>query len=196
MVQRKSDQRRGFTLMEITLVLIIIVAAAAIAAPMFQSTMKRERLRKGGELIAADWTRTRAVAIQDGETQVWLCQVGSNSFSRSSYTTSGMTTADAAATVAATTTATPLDAGSSDSFGQDLPTGVSVSELLVTEADSVINMAPNTSSNSGGSATVFFYPDGTSSSARITVADDEQSMSIIMNGVSGTVRVSDIQRME
>ena len=197
MISAVRNRRGGFTLLEITLVLAILVAAAAIAAPMFQSTMKRERLRKGAQLIAADWTRTRATAMEDGETQVWLCEVGGSSFSKSSYSTSGMTTADAASAVAATTSVTLTSTGSdSESFGQDLPYEVSVSEILVSEADSVVNMANTTTESAGGQATVFFYPDGTCSSARLTVADDEASISIIMNGMSGTVRVTRAQQVQ
>lgn len=197
MISTDRNRKRGFTLLEIMLVLAILVAAAAVAAPMFQSTMKRERLRKGAQLIAADWARTRATAMGEGETQVWLCEVGGSSYSKSSYSNSGMTTADAASAVASTTNVSLTSAGSdSDSFGQDLPFEVSVSEILVSEADSVVNMVETTTESAGGQATVFFYPDGTCSSARVTVADDTHSMSIIMNGVSGTVRVTRAQQVQ
>ena len=70
-----------------------------------------------------------------------------------------------------------------------MPEGVAISEVMVSEADSVVAMAQTTMSDSS-SATIFFYPDGTASSARLTVANEEQqTMSVVMNGIAGTVRV-------
>ncbi len=183
--------KRGFTLLEIALVLAIIVVVGAVAAPMFQGTLRTERLRKGAELIAADWVRTRSVAMETGETQVWMCQIANNSFSASSYNDSGaISPADAASAVSAATglTSTGSDAGS---FGQSaMPDGVSIGDVLVSEGDTVVMMAETGNTGDGGSALLFFYPDGTSSSARLSVANDqEQTMSVVLNGMAGTVRV-------
>lgn len=183
--------KRGFTLLEIALVLAIIVVVGAVAAPMFQGTLRTERLRKGAELIAADWVRTRSVAMETGETQVWMCQIANNSFSASSYNDSGaISPADAAAAVSAATglTSTGSDSGS---FGQSaMPDGVSIGDVLVSEGDTVVMMAETGNTGDGGSALLFFYPDGTSSSARLSVANDqEQTMSVVLNGMAGTVRV-------
>lgn len=193
-MNKPTLHRRGFTLLEMALVLAIIVAIGAIAAPLFRGTLEIERLRKGVELVAADWIATSAMAMETGETQVWLCEVGSTSFSSSTYSnTGGLTPTEAASMVADTTglSATSGSTSGSGSFGQTMPDGVSVSEVMVTEGDTIMTMAENSSADAA-SATVFFYPDGTSSSARLTVIDEKQrTMSVVMNGLAGTVRVMD-----
>ena len=186
--------KRGFTLFEILLVLAIIVAVSAIAAPVFQGTLRAERLRKGVGLITTDWTRTRATALETGVTQVWTCQISDGTFSASDY--SGQLSAEgaegAAASVAATTGLTATDTSTSTYGNSPLPQGVSVSDILVSDGDTVVLMSQTSNpSSDSGNATIFFYPDGTSSSARITVTnEEEESMSAMMNGLSGTIRVA------
>lgn len=187
-------RRRGFTLLEMVLVLAIIVAVGAIAAPIFRGSLEIEKLRKGIELVAADWVETSALAMETGETQVWLCEVGSSGFSASTYSnTGGLTPTEAATTVADTTglSATSGSASGSGSFGQTMPEGISISEVLVSEGDTMVTMAENSMADASN-ATVFFYPDGTSSSARLSVIDEQQrTMTVVMNGLAGTVRVLD-----
>lgn len=191
---KPSNQKRsGFTLLEMVLVLTIIVAVGAMAAPMVTGTLKVERLRKGVELIAADWVDTRATAMETGETQIWVCQVGSTSYSTSTYDgSSGMSPLDAASLVSQETDLSSTgDASAQGDFGQAMPNGCSISDVLITQGDSILSMS-QTSGAEAGNATIFFYPDGTSSSARLTVAhEDGRTMTVVMNGLAGTVRVLD-----
>ena len=191
---RSLRNRSGFTLLEMVLVLTIVVVIGALAAPIFKGTLRFERLRKGIELVAADWVQTRATAMETGQTQVWVCQVGSSGYSASGYTnTSGLTPTEAAASVAQTTGLTPTDtsvSGGGD-FGQTMPQGCTINDVMVSEGDSILAMSQTTNTDSNN-ATIFFYPDGTSSSARLTVADEEgRTMTVGRNGLAGTVRVLD-----
>ena len=191
-MKKPTVYRRGFTLLEMMLVLGIIIIVGAIVAPMFTGTLQVERLRKGAELVAADWVETSAMAMETGETQVWLCEIGSNGFSAGTYSNTGGLSPTEAAAMVVDTTGLSTNSGSASgagSFGQTMPEGVSISEVLVSEGDTIMTMAENTMADASN-ATVFFFPDGTSSSARLTVTDEQgQSMSVIMNGLAGTVRV-------
>ena len=188
----KQQGRGAFTLLEIMIVLALMVVVAASATPLYRSTLRNERLRKAAQAIAADWTRTRAQAMQAGETQIWLCTLSEGSYSSSS--SAGLSTADAVGAVTEatgmTTTATDASSGASD-FGQGMPDGISIVSILVSDADSIVTMAQASNEGQSGAATVLFYPDGTTSSARLTVADEEgRSISVMLNGMSGTVRVT------
>lgn len=175
--------RSGFTLLEISLVLVILVIVTAIAIPSFQGTLDQERLRKGAESIAADWTQTRALAMQTGETQVWACELGAGNYSASSSTGSG------------TNGETPMLAAtdlSNFELSETLPTGIVISQAMTSESDSMSTMAQSAQSSESGRATLFFFPDGTSSNARLTVTHEdklEHSMVVMINGLAGTVRV-------
>lgn len=198
MLSSMCRHRQAFTLMEIVLVLAILVAVAAMAGPAYLGTLKRERVRKAAESIGADWTRTRATAIETGMTQLWACTVATGDYSASSYVADGsLTNGDVAGMVgqsAIPTPVTPSTGDLDDTFGQTMPQGVSISEVLVTDGDTRITMDMTTSAGEGGTATLLFYPDGTSSSARITVTgEDGTSMAAVINGIAGTVRVMPVE---
>jgi prepilin-type N-terminal cleavage/methylation domain-containing protein len=191
-MNNRKTHRSGFTLLEISVVLAILVVVGAIAVPMFTGTLQIERLRKGVELVAADWVSTRAKAMETGETQVWVCQVGNNSYSSSTYASAdGLTPSEASSLVTESTglsTTSGSATGGSD-FGQSMPAGVSISDVMVTEGDTIATLSQSTMAE-GGAATIFFYPDGSSSSARLSVVNEqERTMTVVMNGLSGTVRV-------
>lgn len=196
MKTRRHHNRSAFTLLEITVVLALIVIVGAMAAPMFQGTFEHQRLMRAAESIRADWVRTRGTAMQNGETQVWTCSVSDGRFA--AQPAADMSMADAGASVSAATGLTPTSALSGDqSFGKPLPQGTSIADVLVSEADSVLTMSQFSTSGESGTATVFFYPNGTCSNARITVQggdEDAQSdgaaqVAVVMNGLTGTVRV-------
>ena len=72
-----------------------------------------------------------------------------------------------------------------------MPVGCTINDVVVSEGDSILAMSQTTNADSSN-ATIFFYPDGTSSSARLSVADEEgRTMTVVMNGLAGTVRVLD-----
>lgn len=193
MAKCENDHRSGFTLMEIVLVLAIFVAVAAAAVPIYHGTLQRERVRKVAEAVAADWTRTRARAIETGETQLWICTIATGSYSASAYNAGGGALTNSQAVGMAAQSGAPVPTGTAngdEGFGESLPEGVTIGEVLVSEADTILNMGATTNSGESGAATLFFYPDGTSSSARITVqGEDGRAMAVVINGTAGTVRV-------
>lgn len=193
MKSRYKSNRRGFTLIEISLVLTIIVVMAAISVPMFQGTLNQERLRKATESIAADWTRTRAIAMQTGETQLWACQLATGNYANGSTSSSSGSTNGTGQATDSLASASPVTAESllSQLTGR-LPQGIIIASAKVSELDTIVDMGQATTSTDSGNATMFFYPDGTSSMGRLTLQmeDNENlSMVVLINGLSGTVRV-------
>lgn len=172
--------RQGFTLLEISLVLVILVVMAALVVPSFQGTLQQERLRKAAESIAAHWTQTRSMAMETGETQAWACQLATSSYSAASQASS------AADGVAAGTDISNFE------LTELLPSGIVVSQAMTSESDTMQTMVLSSQSSESGRATMFFYPDGTCSTARLTLNHEdrpEYSMSVMINGLAGTVRV-------
>ena len=181
--------RHGFTLMEISLVLFVLVILAALAVPNFQGALERERLRKAAESIAADWTMTRATAMETGETQLWACELGAGNYSASDSTASSSPGADGSGDTLSTLGMTDV---ASVELTESLPTGYVISQVMSSESNSMTTMAMSSQTTESGRATLFFYPDGTCSNARITVNHEDTpnySMSVMINGLAGTVRV-------
>ncbi len=185
----QNSIRKGFTLLELSLVLAILVIVSAIAAPRFVGTLEQERLRKAAESVGADWTRTRALAMQTGETQLWACKLGTGQFAISLANPDLNVGGEAGTDVSIATSATDL---LSQNLTETLPTDVVISQALISESDSITTMSLSTETSDSGTATMFFYPDGTCSAARLTLNkqdDPDSTMTVMINGLAGTVRV-------
>jgi len=59
-------RNKGFTLVELMVVLIILAALAALAAPSFSRTIVSARLRASAAEVRATFARARALAIAGG----------------------------------------------------------------------------------------------------------------------------------
>ena len=183
--QRAQHARSGFTLLEISLVLALLVIVSALAVPNFQGTLAAQRLRKAAESIASNWTQTRALAMELGETQVWACELGAGQYAAS---------ASGAAVASGDQSVPVFDPASVDSLEltEALPDGFIISDAMTSESNSMSSMALASTNSQSGRVTLFFYPDGTCSHARLTVSHEdrpEDTYSVMVNGLAGTVRV-------
>jgi prepilin-type N-terminal cleavage/methylation domain-containing protein len=61
-----SARRRGFTMIEMVIVMLVIGILAAAAAPRFFSTLARYRVERAAHRIAADLNYVRETAISKG----------------------------------------------------------------------------------------------------------------------------------
>ena len=59
----------GFTLVELIVVMAILAAIVALAAPSFSRTVASARLRAGATEVRATLARARALAVADGRTR-------------------------------------------------------------------------------------------------------------------------------
>lgn len=60
------EERRGFTLLEVVVVLVILGIAAALAAPRMEGMIAHLRTRAAANRLATDLAYTRAVAAREG----------------------------------------------------------------------------------------------------------------------------------
>src|SRR5436190_6028759 len=68
--------RRGYTLMELLLVLGIIVIAAAAVAPSFRGVMRSAALKAAANAVRAELTRAHVHAMKTGRIQVFQYELG------------------------------------------------------------------------------------------------------------------------
>lgn len=126
--------------------------------------------------------------MKTGVTQVWNCSLSDRTYSTSPYQNAGAGVGATAPGVASPD-ASSLGTGTSNARLRQLDAELEISECLISEADSVTSMAELTTTGEG-MATLYFYPDGSSSSARIVVRDKEHGhpFAIVLNGLAGTAR--------
>ena len=71
---------RGFTLLELMLVLAIIVVVAAVTIPSVTGAFKNQSLAKAGDLVRDEFARARIHAMESGRAYEFVYTVGGNTF--------------------------------------------------------------------------------------------------------------------
>ena len=72
--------RPGYTLFELMLVLAILVAVGAVAVRIFTKSFEIERLRKAGDVLRTAWAKARVEAMTTGQTYVFRFDYGVDRF--------------------------------------------------------------------------------------------------------------------
>jgi prepilin-type N-terminal cleavage/methylation domain-containing protein len=205
-------ERRGFTLMEMILVLAIVVALGALVVPALQGTMDDQRLLKAAELIRAQWAQARVKAMNTGQIHVYRYEAGSGNYAIEPW----QGDADATEASTSTTTATSTDSPSSVSNtasadartaealgvpGRLLPSGITFySGTSASDSRSAaVEQTPGTASSptaANQSRPIVFYPDGTATDARLVLTNERAFVEVQLRGLTGFSRASELLAQE
>jgi prepilin-type N-terminal cleavage/methylation domain-containing protein len=194
-----ASNPRGFTLLELTLVLALLVVITAIIWPAFEKPLASQRLRHAADKVRAEWSRTRIKAMTSGSPHVFRYLPLSNQ-----YQVEIWQGAEA-----------QLEAGSANDFGvaeqqaivaqaageKGLPEGVvfdanqmrqDVRSMFV-GADAV----QSTTGEAAWSEPIYFYPDGTATTARLLLRNEHELYIILdLRGLTGVTTVSDVMTVD
>ncbi len=217
---RRIYRRPGFTLLELTLVLALLVMLSTIIVPRLTGSAASRRLGIAADQVRATWTKARNRAMLTGDTQQFLYRPGTRSFvvvvepisqdtemayqQAVSLLASAATLEEETPFAANTTTEgfqverLPFDVTFIDaaSFGDSESLGANASLTGNTRAASTtyINAQANSASGqSAGIAMLNFYPDGTTSTSTVWLAnEDEEVIPIWLRGLTGIANVGEI----
>ena len=176
--------------------LTLLVALASMSWPALKRPLSNQRLRKAADTVRIAWGRARVEAMSSGRTLVFRYEVEGNRYSIQSY---------------AGAESSPEDESSDglenvDQYGNDpavlrgrepkLPediTFLSSETEEDTRADSLsLEEGPSTAGVAGWSEPILFYPDGTSSTARLILRSEyDRCVDLSLRGLTGVVHVSD-----
>jgi prepilin-type N-terminal cleavage/methylation domain-containing protein len=174
------DRRLGFTLLELMLVLAILVVIAAIATPVLDRVLERQKLRGAAEELRLAWENARLTAMRTGQVQVFTCEIGERAYSIDPMVLhDDVNNAADGATLFSGGTAVQLNTSNlgvnlSSPMGNQSKAG-ELDEAVVfascrvasdTRAFSMTN--PALGGNQSGTS-VIFYPDGTTSTAEVLI---------------------------
>ena len=179
-----SSRRSAFTLLEILLVVGILVAVAAVAAPSVNQSFASQTIIKAADRVRVSMGQARVRAIRSGKVHV----VGY--FPNSSWL-------DVAAldqiSVIASKAGRRLgeqSAGITSNYDDDLlPGGVRFAAGETVE-DARSADAKSNAGDVNQLRTILFYPDGTSQDAQLTLQNEVgQLIDIRLRGLTGTASV-------
>jgi len=189
--------------MEMMLVLAVLVGVAALVWPALQGPLDDQRLLKSADLIRAQWTRARVKAMKDGRLYVFRYVTASAEYAVEPW--SGEVDTVEASTTATTEQSAAMPRSTDEKphplgvAGQRLPDGIQFfSGETQTDARSAEVTADGSTalSSAGGPPPIVFYPDGSTSDARLLLTNERLFVQVTLRGLTGMVRVSELLSSE
>jgi Tfp pilus assembly protein FimT len=200
---------RGITLLEVLLVMALLVALAGMAMPTIKAPMDNLRLRKAADIVRTEWVRSRVKAMETGRTYTFRYEPTGSQYvvevwaANDDYLESASLRNSVTGTTVAPTGAAPADTNQLAACGEparteELPENVF---FVASEATEDVRgaMLSETQQLQGAvidqtfSSPIFFYPDGTTSTARLVLANHRQrQVTLTIRGITGIVEVSDM----
>jgi hypothetical protein len=188
------------------LVLAILVAASALAYPALHGPMSDQRLRKAADLVLAQWSKARLTAMRTGQMQVFQYEIGTEFYQvqpRFDGTFALEASADADQLMAPSPLMQDANLDGRDSLlgvaGQRLPSGATFFTGS-TEMDARMTQlqgdAPSVLSSGSMAQPIIFYPDGTTTQARLVLTNERFFVELRLRGLTGLGRASGLLSLE
>lgn len=187
----------------------ILVAVAAVAWPTITRSYESVRLRKAADQVQTGLSRARVEAMSSGVSQVFQFEPNSPRYTITPYQDDSVssldsTAADTSSASAGQSSSQPSSTAGSPTGGQSDPSNPCQHQLPDGFAFTTAQRASdsrtaaaegqlNDGSASADAPPVFFYPDGSSQDAIITISTDNgRSISITLRGYTGVTHVGEI----
>lgn len=199
---RGRTLRAALSLLEMMLVLAVLVAVGAMVLPALHGPLEDQRLLKSADVIRAQWTRARVTAMKNGRMYVFRYVTASDEYAVEPW--SGEVNATEASQEALTMETLPLPRSTAETrhllgvAGQRLPDGV---QFFLGETQTDARLAQSAAGTAAPAAEnavspIVFYPDGSTSDARLVLTNERFFVEITLRGLTGMVRVSELLNSE
>jgi len=195
--------------LELMLVLAVLVAVAAIALPALHGPMEDQKLRKAGDLILAQWGQARVLAMKTGTIHVFKYDIGMDTY-RIEPWVGELDQQLEASTEEVLPVNQPVDPLALQNPrvirdplgipGLKLPDGIRFF-MGDTKLDTRIMSLDTTSndiltSDTGAAIPIVFYPDGSTSTARLVLTNDRFFVDLRLRALTGLSRSSGLVTQE
>ncbi len=196
------NARRALSLMEMLLVLAVLVAVGAMVLPALHGPLEDQRLLKSADLIRAQWTKARVTAMKNGQMYVFRFVTASDEYAIEPW--SGDVDATEASQEALLDQTLPLPRSTAETrhllgvAGQRLPDGI---QFFLGETQTDARLAQTAAGTAAPAAEnavppIVFYPDGSTSDARLVLTNERFFVEVTLRGLTGMVRVSELLSSE
>jgi prepilin-type N-terminal cleavage/methylation domain-containing protein len=191
--------RRGFSLLELLLVLCLIVVIYSLATPALRRPLATQGLRKAADTVRSEWAATRSRAMRSGCIHVFEFKIGTNQYRiRPWIAPEDMVEANNAtmygipSTQSGSVAPSRLVRNEQSQLPEDiLLAGSEVDDkrwVMMSESQLAMNEM-----DESWSSPIFFYPDGTTSLARVLISNQYNDMvAVRLRGLTGKSRTEDV----
>ena len=191
----------GFTLLELLLVLAIIVAVVSLVAPALKTPLENYRLGAAADRVCSLFAGARVKAIRDGRVYAFsyrpdggACRTGPWSRATGGESDSGGPAASAAAASG------DIADSQTGERQEELPEGIRfvLPETVAGAGGEPAEYHAGDSTPAGGewSPPILFFPDGTTTTARVVLSNGKRAVAVELRGLTGTTRLGELQSIE
>jgi len=183
----RPDQRDGYTLLEMLIVLAILAVLASASYPALRGSLEKSRLYEGAKQVRIELARARVASIESGSPRQFRFEEGGSGFelSRCLPADDSMQWAwDEEQSAAMTEEFT-------------LPEGITFAPLESPEETPPGPVQDGTPIAGQWSTPILFFPNGRSSNVRIRLqASRGWFVDLTLRGITGTAKVGKVARQE
>jgi hypothetical protein len=186
-------RRSAFALVELALVLALLILIGAIVWPALEKPFAVERLKRAADQLRADFTQGRVAAMNSGRVHLFSWDAATGRYAVIAMDDGTADPFTMPADPAATVMLPALD--------RPLPEDVTIHEVAslddVTPPPAISPVqgfgAPIAPTAAAATTQIYFHPDGTTSSARVTLANDRQMfIDVRLRGLTGGTAIGDV----
>lgn len=187
--------RRGYTLIELLLVLTLLILVLGLSLPTFRRLSIRGEVRNAARQLRAELMRARLRAIETGQVLCFQYQPGTGQY---------RVVPAVAPPVISTADGEGLE--TSASFGDEslseltsLPAEVVFMDLQADiVGENTLDELPSgpTADSTEWSSPIAFYPNGRSFNGRFLLVNSDYRVDVILRGLTGAIRLGQIQTVQ
>ena len=174
--------KKGLTLLELVIVMVIVVTVASMAIPVVYRSYSAQRVNKAADLVRAQLNRARVAAMRSGEIQGFFYYPESSNFRVGPF--------DNEISESLNQSFRNQRNARTSNFDYDdnrLPQGVVFAEGVSVDDARSAAAEQDSNANLGNVRPVLFYPDGSSQTAKVILRSDQNDyFEIKLRGMTGT----------
>jgi Tfp pilus assembly protein FimT len=196
--------RGGLTLLEVLLVLCVLVLLTALVWPALHRMFINQRLRIAADQVRTAWVKARVEAMNSGRVYCFSYEPDSGTYRVQSGALEHY--ADVFEEVEAVEGREEEYRDAAAEFSsrvreENLPQGIRFVTLEATvdsRAEASLRASKSLDTSTQLQCTpIFFYPDGTASTARVLIGNENgRGMELFLRGMTGVVTLSDVVSLE
>ena len=175
------------------MVLALIVAIVAISVPAMRTPLANYRLRSAADRICTLWIDARVKAMRNGSIHAFYYQPGGTAFRLGPWSQMAAGQTEPIAPAAPDATGFAGNTGAETGWREEVLREGIIFGLPETSEASAREL---TSRSETWSAPVLFFPDGTTSTARLLLSNNRRVVTVELRGLVGTSRVGPLQSIE